>query len=135
MKIFIFLVFCSILSAHAFAQQEEHLQNMNSTQLHDQYVKKQKTNLLAGWILVGTGTALTAAGILVNLSSPWTAEHNNDGLWMCYIGAGELLVSIPVFVMAGVNKRKARLALKNEHVVVFPGNKHNFTALALQVHL
>ncbi|WP_217604867.1 hypothetical protein [Chitinophaga sp. GbtcB8] len=77
-------------------------------QSQDYYEKRSKNQKKAAWILLGSGVALFAGGIIV------ASQQNGDGaeaavplVFMSGTGIVTSLVSIPFFISAGSNKRKA----------------------------
>lgn len=77
-------------------------------QSQDYYEKRSKNQKKAAWIILGSGVALFAGGIIV------ASQHNEDGaeaavplVFMSGTGIVTSLVSIPFFISAGSNKRKA----------------------------
>ena len=89
------------------------------------YLKKSKTQKTIGWVLLGAGTAMMVSG-----SSIWSneAEESYNILYTTTKGTGLIAAgfivaagSIPLFIIAGKNKRRARAAsafLKMETVPV-----------------
>lgn len=89
--------------------------------------KKQKT---AAWFCIGGGAALVTTGFVlgtrkvaedvVNLFTLQnTPQHSYAGENICLITGGvAMLSSIPLFISASNNKRKARLTIKDEKVAL-----------------
>ena len=102
-------------------------------ELHDQYMKNRKTNNTIGWIMLGSGIGMTLGGFATNVSTGWGEGNKNNGLWLSYLGGATTLASIPFFISAGSNKRKAKLALKGESVTIRNKllDKYNYQAIAL----
>ena len=72
------------------------------------YEKSSKNKKTAAWIILGSGVALFAGGIIV------ASQHNDEAaeaavplVFMSGTGIVTSLVSIPFFISAGSNKRKA----------------------------
>jgi hypothetical protein len=107
---------------------------MTSQELHDLYMNKHKTNNIIGGIMLVSGIGMTLGGLVTNASS-WGEENKNNGLGFVYFGAATTLLSIPFFISAGNNKRKAKLALKGESVATRfkPIGKSRIPALVLSV--
>jgi hypothetical protein len=105
--------------------------------LHDLYMKKHKTNNTVGWIMLGSGIGMTLGGFATNVSTGWGEGNKNNGLWLSYLGGATTLASIPFFISAGSNKRKAKLALKGESVTIRNKLlvKSNYPAIALIIQL
>ncbi len=88
---------------------------------YDYYMLKQKQNKTAAWIFLGGGVAVTVVGAAIGSNA---AEKNplgtlslrdegaKAGILLIVIGGASTLASIPFFISAGSNKRKAMLALK-----------------------
>lgn len=105
-------------------------------QLHDMYRKKRNNNMIAGWAMVGAGTAMVIGGIAINLDSGFDFNSNtnqNKGLWLSYVGGATVLGSIPLFVCAGKNNRKAKLALTSGNAFNGRAGKETVAGLSLTV--
>ncbi len=112
--------------------------NQQPIQSYDSYISKQKANKTAAWICLGSGIVMTATGIGINMSGglfDGDSTNNNKGLWLSYLGGATTIASIPLFISAGINKRKAKMSLKNESVSI--GNSTisnlNYTAISLTI--
>lgn len=111
------------------------------------YLKKSKRQKTGAWILLGSGAALTTTGILVGSDN--AAEEiltgNSKGfdaaviIWVS--GMVCMVSSIPLFIAAGKNKRKATntsVSLKFEDrpfLQQYSLNKKQFPALSLKIRL
>ena len=86
-------------------------QNKNALPFHpaEYYLKKNKRQKKTAWILLGSGMALIAGGIVI-ASQQRDAEYAGVAL-VLVSGPGLVtsLVSIPLFVASGRNKRKAMI--------------------------
>jgi anaerobic selenocysteine-containing dehydrogenase len=134
--LFIYLSFCIILSK-ANAQLRDTSLNMSTHKVDAntllQKSKKQKT---AAWLLLGGGGALTTIGLIVGVSQAtkdfsngisnifsntnYSTSSSTGGIIMVIAGTGAMLGSIPLFIGAGNNKKKAHLLLKDETVFFDP---------------
>ena len=118
--------------------------NKSSQELYDFYTLKQKKNKTAAWIMLGGGLVITMAGLVVNSEDEvgniltlgfieFEKEHKGD--WMIYLGSATTLASVPFFIAAGKNKRKARLSLKGESMTFsnlsYKKSKHLSLALTI----
>ena len=89
---------------------------------YDFYSLKQKRQKTAAWICLGGGAALTIAGMTLvenNLLGSFLRKKGADegyvaGSLLTIVGGAATLASIPLFISAGKNKRKASLSLKGE---------------------
>jgi len=105
--------------------------------------KKQKT---AAWVLLGGGTLLTAIGVGIGMSdvneiiAGEDLHTNSAGPILSVIGLTAMAGSIPLFIAAGKNKKKAvaSLSFKMENAtqlsrVAFV--KSQYPAVAFQIRL
>jgi hypothetical protein len=84
------------------------------------YLQKKRTNATAAWVLLGLGVGGIAGGIALDFSDNFmnSGSYNNTGLTLSYIGGGMAFSSIPLFVAAHKNKKKAAeatFAIQNQH--------------------
>jgi high-affinity Fe2+/Pb2+ permease len=108
-----------ILSATSFSQQT----NPSPALTKQDYLKKSKNQKTIAWILVGGGVGLVVVAIatttvndVVN-SIGGDASGLNTSATLYVIGGITALSSIPLFIIAGSNKRKAMsMSFKNEMV-------------------
>lgn len=114
----IFFLFWFILLTVQFINGQGIDESISTTpkELHDLYMKKNRTNKITGWTLVGAGIGMTLGGFAINAASGWGEGNTNKGLGLTSIGEAVTILSIPFFISAGSNKRKATLALKGEPV-------------------
>ena len=107
----------------------------SSIEMADLYLQKQKTNKTMGFVMLGAGIAMIAGGLAINVNTGWGEGNKNNGLWLSAMGVPTALVSVPLFVSAGTNKRKARLLLKTESVTINKGisEKSDYPEIVLQI--
>ena len=89
--------------------------NEQTQALYDYHMLQHKKAKTTGWVMLGVGIGMTIAGIGINASQGILdndSTNNNQGLWLSYLGAATAIASIPSFISAGKNKRKANLFLK-----------------------
>jgi len=129
-QVTIILCFLLFLPSLILGQEVDDKLNKTPQEMHDMFMKKSKTNKIAGFVFLGSGIALVATGIGINMQQ-WGAENANKGLSLSYIGTGLIVVSIPCFFSVGSNKRKAKLALKKETVVLGAFNNSNNYSLSV----
>ena len=110
-----------IASVASFGQQTN-----ETTQLSKQdYLQKSKHQKTAAWLLLGGGTVLVTIGGLINaheVYDPYSFDRNysNKGTPLTIAGTLAIAGSIPLFIVAAKNKKKAMsLSLKNETVPQF----------------
>lgn len=68
---------------------------------------KSKNQKNAGWVLLGTGTALVTAGLLIGNRNASTFDDAAIGVVLGGLGVISALGSIPLFLASGRNHRRA----------------------------
>ncbi|MFT3703153.1 MAG: hypothetical protein QM802_12320 [Agriterribacter sp.] len=143
-KIFLWVLFAFLLQTSVKAQS---MQTTNpSKDLYNSYMHKKKTQKTIAWVMVGSGSAMVIAGMIIYVSQPmfidlWDTQpaekkNYNKGLWLCYVGIPVILTSIPFFISSHANKKKAKMALKGEKVLLWPNAPViHYTALSLKIAL
>lgn len=119
-----------IFSSTSFCQQT----NPAPTFSKQDYLKKSKRQKTTAWILVGGGPILFITGVIAY-------QHGNAGLFL--MGAGLLaeVGSIPFFISAGINKRKANKVTlsfkieKNKTVLPTEISYRSYPAILLKLNL
>ena len=127
MKKLIFLIALFSILTKAFNQQNE-AKKMEVTK--QEYLKKSKSQIITGTILLSGGAILIGAGLstilengIVNLFEQ-DAKKNNSGEVLTVLGIISIGGSIPLFISAGKNKRKAiSLSVKNQPSQVLQNNQ------------
>lgn len=120
MKKIIIISMLLILSAASFSQPAP-----ETPTLKTDYLKKSKSQKTAAWILLGTGTALMTTGFavgvnegeasIISLITGEVKEPSNTGETLIWTGLAAAAGSIPLFIAARKNNKKAMsLSLKNE---------------------
>lgn len=71
------------------------------------YLTRSKNQKTAAWILLGGGTTLIGIGFLVGDSEQSTFNDAAAGAFVAGVGLLSAIGSIPLFIAAGKNKRKA----------------------------
>ncbi len=125
-----FLMFTPLLVK---GQEIDNSYNTPPHELNYMYLKKHKTQKTIGWICLGSGAVMILGGLAINSSQGWGEGNQNNGLWLSYLGAGVVLTSVPLFISAGSNKRKAEIALKKETVSMGIFEKTNNYSLSVTI--
>jgi hypothetical protein len=134
----IFISICFFLFIIQFVQGQKIDTTMNKTPqvLYNMYMQKHKSNKTIGWILFGSGLGMAGIGMTIFGKQDFEAS-TNKGITLAFAGGISMLGSIPFFISAGNNKRKAKLALKTEPVII--GSKKrlesNYFAFAIILQL
>ena len=143
----LFLMFFSFQMIQS--QVIESTTNKSSQELFDFYTLKQKKNKTTAWILLGSGVVITMAGLVVNSAENSAdeavtaltlglidVEAGHGGDWMIYVGSVTTIASIPFFISAGKNKKKATLSLNNTVSSIkspkFSNKNYTTVSLAIQ---
>lgn len=110
-------VIISIIFSLSFLSSQSQVIDFFSQKTNEQYryyMSQRKTYNIAGAIMLTGGLIMSAVSL-----GGWAGDDFN-GPWknetMFFAGGGLALASIPMFIIAGKNKRKAKLALKGETV-------------------
>ncbi len=136
-----FVIFLTTQVVIVNAQTIDLSETKSTKELQYDYIRKYKTYKTAGWVLLGSGIGMIVGGGVVfanyaqqgfNGVAPVTAEN-----LFFIVGPSAALASIPFFILAKSNKRKANLVIKEEAVSF--GNKINYKskypAFALTIQL
>jgi len=105
---------------------------------HGYYTLKQHQNKEAARICLISGAGLIAVGGIVAIAGVANSESSAApiGAGMFVVGVASTIASIPLFILAGSNKRKARLSLKAETVYYgIKGSNFNSPSLSLSIPL
>jgi hypothetical protein len=97
----------------------------------DYYLQNRKNQKITAVVLLGTGIGMTIGGVGINSSQPYigSSSDNAKGLWLCYIGVASTLTSIPFFISAHKNKKRAAsVAISTRKFYYFLQN--NFASIA-----
>lgn len=128
----IFILVFSIQIIHG--QKIDSSTDKNPQELFDYYTYKQKKQKKEAWITLGIGATLTIGGGLLVANDLYGSGGTIGGV-MFLIGVPTSLISIPLFISAGKNKKRANLALKGESISFkyIPIEKSNYLALSLTI--
>lgn len=116
---------------------------------YDYFSLKQKRQKTAAWICLGGGVAITIVGtaLAINnldeaLTSAFSGENSTksrgfeSGGVLMILGGSATLASIPLFISAGKNRKKAALSIKGEPSAFrnrsYRGSQHLSIALTVK---
>ncbi len=102
MKQFIILAFLFFVVGVTISTAQS---NQNANILPTDYLKKSKHQKTAAWLLLGGGSIAWFAGVSKNMNQNDNIDGGGKGAMV--IGGVAVLSSIPFFIMASKNKRKA----------------------------
>jgi hypothetical protein len=142
------IILCST-TLQTNAQMRDTTLNINIRKVDaNSLLQKAKNQKTAAWILFGGGAVLSTVGFIIvtnevvkdfsNIFTPnYSTSNSTGGEIMVYAGTGAMLGSIPLFIGAGKNKRKANLMLKDETVFFNPQSavKKRLVSLRVKINL
>lgn len=97
MKVSIILLLTFFNVVHSYSQEGA---SSNAKPDRNYYLQKSKSQKTTAWILLGAGVVAIAA------VAPGNSNFNTTGT-VAVIGGASIISSIPLFIAAGRNKRKA----------------------------
>lgn len=130
-----------LFTFHLFCQVEELNTTIPAQENYDYYLlkhKNQKTTgtilLVAGLLSAGGGIALMASNI--TLFSTEQSPGFKAGTGLFFVGSAATIISIPVLVSSGTNKRKAEAFLSKENVgfIGSPEGSTHFVSLGVNIY-
>lgn len=130
-----------VVSAQTFSQQ---ITTTTPTLTKTDYLQKSKNQKTVAWVLLGGGTALViTGGILYESNTNRTgvsgAINGSTGLSLVEIGLVSMAGSIPFFISASKNKKKAMTtSFKMETAPIIQKNSFaqtSFPALSVKIKL
>ena len=139
MKRMITLVFIFLFAALVASSQVSDTSHNASSDLYKKYIKKNRINKTVGWILLGSGLIIAGGSYLAYANNGFNGVWEQEDLFN--VGLVTAAVSIPCFIFAGINKRKAKLVLKGESIAfgkLMPGAQFNntyYAAVSLRINL
>jgi len=110
-QLFIFIL-CLSVGANSFCQQADSIKTSASTN----YLEKSKHQKTAAWVLLGSGVALGVGGAI------WAGSNfDSSGPDVLFVaGAVAIVSSIPLFIAARRNKKKAMSTSANFQMQKIP---------------
>lgn len=146
-SVILFLVF--IFTFQQAQAQIMETSNETLQQKSHNFSLKQKRQKTAAWICLGGGAALTIAGFALSRNNVegglihlFTGESSSEsrrfvsGSVLVILGGSATLASIPLFISASKNKRKAALSLKGNSISLgnlsYKKSEHISIALTLE---
>jgi hypothetical protein len=102
MRLFFICSIMLLMTATSFCQQANPPQPLTK----NDYLQKSKNQKTAAWVLLGGGLALAVGGALLDVNSDWSSSET-PYLVVITAGCASMLGSIPLFISAAKNKRKA----------------------------
>lgn len=130
----LFLIFFSFQMIQS--QVIEPTTDKSSQELFDFYTLKQRKNKTTAWVMLGSGIGMTIAGIGINMSGgilDGDSTNNDEGLWLSYLGGATTIASVPFFIAAGKNKRKAKMYLNNSISKINFSQNRNFNCWSVSL--
>jgi hypothetical protein len=104
---------------------------------HEYYSFKQAQNKRAARFCLATGSGLIIVGGIVAFAGIANSESPATpiGVGMFFLGSLTTFASIPLYIAAGHNRRKAMLSLKSEPITfgIKPKGNSNYTSLGVSI--
>ena len=108
------IIVCALLLSIADASFSQQTNPAPALSRQD-YLQKSKQQKTIAWIMLGSGICMVGGGLAINLSGGILNGKGSKGLWLSYLGGVVTLTSIPLFIAASKNKKKAMsVSFKNE---------------------
>jgi len=136
----IILMLLFVLSTQCASAQKVNTSVSNPPQTkYEYYMQKHKTNNTIAWLLLVPGVTMATIGVTVgvdNVKNVFTSGYDSHkGEAVAYTGGLMALVSIPLFISANGNKRKALLSLKKEKLSIGERGPGKFTYPAIAIKI
>ena len=135
MKKLLLIFVLTMISLGGYSQTE------NQDFSKDYYLQKSKNQRTAGWVLLGAGAGIGIIGAIVSaeaLTEDWffgDSKKSDTGLIIGAVGAASSLASIPFFISASKNSRKAaQLSLESQRYII-PGKEISGVQRALSLKI
>ena len=130
---FFFILFLLIAFQQTQSQIIEPTNNNSQQKLYDIYTLQQKRNNTAAWIFLGSGLAVTVIGF--EIGNNGDLDDLGTAALLVVAGGAATLASVPLFIVAGKNKRKAMLSLKKvqNSVVNITFDTSNYLCLSVDI--
>lgn len=119
------------------AQLIEPTPDSSPQEFYDYYMIKNQKNKTAAWICLGGGAGLFVIGTAVGTAGllDWDSSKMGTGTGFIVAGMVGAAVSVPLFISAGNNKRKARLSFENAQNKVADMRFDNSTNFAITLKI
>jgi len=128
------LIVIFLLSIQMVSAQKADTAMINSSKtLFDLYTKRHKTFNTVGWSLLGTGSALIIIGLAEASSGNLFSPSFDTGAALGSLGVVMVLGSLPCFIIAGSNEKKAILQLRSGYVG--GPSSFNYAAVRLTIRI
>lgn len=136
MKYFSLLILLVLFLETAYAQ-KLNTDTLPAAKSYAYYAKKRDTHNTIGWVCLGTGLSMAAVGLLVDVGSGFNHGSGTKGDGIAVAGEVVALASIPFFIIAHHDKKKASLYFQKESVTINNRSlyKTNYTSISLAVKL
>jgi len=138
MKYLVILIAFVLFTRIAYAQKIDTSAIGLSQDIHQHYIVKHKNNKTIALLLLVPGSTMITVGGVINLKhgNVFTgAANSNKGTAIGLLGSAMAITSIPFFIAAGKNQKKAFLSIKSEKVTIGAPDhcKFSYPALALRI--
>ncbi len=136
MKRLFLLLIPAVLFAKFINAQKLTSDTLSLTMSYQYYAKKRDTYNTIGWVCLGSGLTLAGIGLLVDIGSGFNHGNISKGDGIAVTGEVVALASIPFFIIAHHNKKKASLYFRKESATINdrPLYKTNYTSISVAIN-
>ena len=116
-SILVLALFFSLTFGPCLGQEIQELTEQSIQEKYDFHYSKHKKLRKTGFILLGVGVASMGAGALIANNADTWSDEDNLGAGAGFFTAGLLttISSVPVFIVSGSHKRKAKAYVQAEY--------------------
>ncbi len=131
-----FAIIMAILCMAAAQAQRLNKDTLKVDKSYAYYMQKRNTYNTIGWVCLGSGLTMGALGLLINMGSAFNHGSGTEGIWIAATGEVVALASIPMFIIAHHNKKKASLYVSKNTVFINDRSlsNRNYTSISLAIH-
>ena len=112
--VFVILTSCLFFQYCHAQKSKDSLRNLNDYDLGTYYLKQSKQQKTIGWVLSGVGVTLTTVGVIQVTNNLFTESHSGEAAMLA--GVISIIATIPLYLSAAKNRRKAKTLLHNQNI-------------------
>lgn len=129
------LLLCQITLGQTLDSLASSAPEQTNQEMYNYLMAKHKKQNKAGLIMLGSGVAATAIGIVLVHNSDWSDGDFTAGALLYTAGVLTTVSSIPVLIISGSNKRKAETYLEVGHHQIMDLNLPNSRQVTVGVKI
>lgn len=118
------LLFLLLINLPAYTQ------TTNPRAVRAEYLEKRLKQKTAAWILFGGGLVMAVTGFGINYGQPLigSSTDNDKGMGLFVVGVVCTVVSVPLFIAAHKNKKRAAAILVRQQPLLYPAGSPVYMA-------